>query len=92
MTPVEVTRITPVGKGNLQAFASVDIAGKMKIHSCRIIQQPGQAAWVSLPQSEWTDRDGNRKFFPVIEVSDNLKAAIQETVLRAWDQWESHAA
>ena len=83
---VTVTKITPVNKGNFKGFASVDIDGKLKIHSCRIIQQPGQAAWVSLPQNEWTDPEGNKKWFPVVEVPDNVKEAISAAVLRAWER------
>jgi DNA-binding cell septation regulator SpoVG len=81
---VTVLKIQPVNKGSLKAFASVDIAGKLKIHSCRIVQQAGQAPWVSLPQNEWTDKDGNKKFFPVIEVPDAVKSAIETEILKVW--------
>ena len=74
------------GSGNLKAFASVNIEGKLTIHSCRIIQQPNQQAWVSLPQREWKDKDGNRHYAPLIEVPDKVKNAIQEAVLRTWEE------
>ena len=73
------------GSGNLKAFVSVNIGGKLTIHSCRIIQQPNQQPWVSLPQREWTDKDGNKHFAPLIEVSDKVKSAIQEAVLSTWE-------
>ena len=73
------------GSGNLKAFVSVNIGGKLTIHSCRIIQQPNQQPWVSLPQREWTDKDGNKHFAPLIEVSDKVKNAIQEAVLSTWE-------
>ena len=58
------------GSGNLKAFVSVNIGGKLTIHSCRIIQQPGQKAWVALPQREWTTQQGE-KLAPLIELPDN---------------------
>ena len=72
------------GSGSLKAFASVNIGGKLKIHSCRIVQQPGQAAWVSLPQREWVDQHGQKRFAPLIELPDKVKNAIQEAVLNTW--------
>jgi DNA-binding cell septation regulator SpoVG len=82
---ISVDKITKSTKpGPLKAFVSIGLGGKMKIHDCRIIQQDGQAAWVSLPQSSFTGKDGKVKYYPIIEVSDNLKAAIQGAVLKAW--------
>ena len=73
------------GTGNLRAFVSVTVNDKLTIHSCRIIQQPGQAAWVSLPQREWTNQQGQKRFSPIIELPDEVKSAIQVEVLRAWE-------
>ena len=73
------------GTGNLKAFVSVTINDKLTIHSCRIVQQPGQAAWVSLPQREWRDGTGDRHFAPLIELPETVKEAIQEAALSAWE-------
>ena len=72
------------GSGNLKAFVSVNIEDKLIIHSCRILQQPNQEPWVSLPQREWADQDGGKHYAPVIELPDRVKSAIQEAVLEAW--------
>ena len=77
------------GAGNLKALASINIGGKLKIHCCRIIQQLGQAAWVSLPQIEWTDRGGTKRYFPAIELPQRVKDAIQEAVLAAWKRGQN---
>ena len=71
--------------GNLKAFVSVTIGNKLTIHSCRIVQQPGQVAWVSLPQREWVDQHGQRRFAPLIELPEKVKDAIQEAVLNTWE-------
>jgi DNA-binding cell septation regulator SpoVG len=48
--PLTVARIRPVtNRGNLHAFLDVRI-GQLILCSLRIIQQPGQRPWVSLPQ------------------------------------------
>ena len=85
---IAVEKIRRVAKGNLKAFASVHMGGKFRIHSLRIVQQPGQAAWVSLPQSEWTDREGKTRYSPIIELPNNVKEAISEAVLKEWRKTE----
>ncbi len=85
---ITVEKIRRVAKGNLKAFASVDMGGKFRIHSIRIVKQPGQAAWVYLPQSEWTDREGKTRYSPIIELPNNVKEAISEVVLEEWSKTE----
>ena len=74
------------GSGNLRAFVSVTIGGTLTIHSLRIIQQPGQKAWVSLPQREWTTPQEETRFAPLIELPEKVKNAIEAAVLNAWEQ------
>ena len=73
------------GTGNLKAFVTVSINNKLTIHSCRVVQQPGQSAWVSLPQREWVDGAGIKHFAPLIEILPEVKIAIQEEVLKVWE-------
>jgi DNA-binding cell septation regulator SpoVG len=78
---VKVDSIKRIDRGSLRAFATVTIADKLTIHSIRIVQQAGQAAWVSLPQSEVKAADGGKsKFFPIVEISD---AALKDQVINA---------
>ena len=74
---ITVEKIRRVAKGNLKAFASVHMGGKFRIHSVRIVQQPGQAAWVALPQSEWTDSAGKTRYSPIIELPNKRKGSDQ---------------
>lgn len=70
------------GKGNLHAFANVE-CGPFTIRSCRIIRQPGQRAYVALPQSK--AKDG--RFYPIIQCEgQDLKRDIELAVLRRWKQ------
>lgn len=77
---IHVVEIKPVsGCGNLRAFATISVE-PFVIHDVRIVQQPGQRAWVSMP----AQKSGER-WFTVIECSDRaLKDAISAAVLEAW--------
>ena len=83
---IEVNEIKHVNKGSLKAFASVTIAGKVKIHSIRIIQQEGQSPWVSMPQTEVASTNGGKsKYYSIVDVLDeSLKQQITDAVLRTW--------
>jgi DNA-binding cell septation regulator SpoVG len=67
--------------GNLRGFAVVSISGKIRIADVRIIQQSGQQPWVSMPSRAY-EKDGQRKWAPIIElIDDGLKAEISAAVL-----------
>ena len=77
---VTVIKVTPVRTpGNLRAFADI-IIGPLVIHSCRVIQQPGQRPWVAMPQTQ----DAAGRWYPVIRTDDdNLRQAVRDRVLAA---------
>jgi DNA-binding cell septation regulator SpoVG len=86
-TALEVLEVKPVtGRGNLKAFARVRL-GAVVIHGCRVIQQPGQKAWVALPQVPARAKaDGSGAgWYPVIEITNpELLARVRAAVLEAW--------
>ena len=75
---VQVTDWKPIKNGgNLRAMATVRI-GPLTVHGVRVIQQPGQKAWISLPQRQ----DESGRYFPVITTDDDhLKNTIRDKVL-----------
>lgn len=83
---IEVTKFTPTpNAGNLRALATITI-GPLTIHGCRIIQQPGQAAWVAMPQRQ----DDGGRWFPVVATDDeSVKAAVRSALLNAWASWQA---
>ncbi len=85
---IQVERIIPIRKGNLQAFASITL-GAMRINSLRIIQQPNQSAWVSLPQSEKVGEDGQKSYFPIIQIPKEMQDQIQKVVLEEWQRGQN---
>ena len=87
---VEVVSIKPLAvTGPLRAFASVRLGGVI-IHDCRIVQQPGQKAWVSLPQREYL-HDGQKKYVAIVELSESLKRELSQIVLSTWERRERDA-
>jgi DNA-binding cell septation regulator SpoVG len=82
---IEVLAIKPLAKGgNLKAFASVRLGGVV-IHDCRVIQQPGQRPWVSLPQREY-EQDGQKKYSVIVELNESLKREVSRLVLAEWER------
>src|SRR5437867_2964429 len=84
---VTVESIKPItGAGNLRAFAIVNIADRLRVHDVRIIQQPGQEAWVSMPSRAY-EKDGQRKWAPTVEILDEkLKEEISSAVLAEYSK------
>jgi DNA-binding cell septation regulator SpoVG len=82
---IQVEKVIPLsGTGSLKAFATVRL-GAIVIHDFRIIQQAGKDAWVSPPQKE-VNKDGARKWFPIVELSDELRKIVEFKILEAWRQ------
>lgn len=77
---VTCLQIRPVKTpGNLRAFADVQI-GPLVVTGCRVVQQPGQAAWVSMPQAQADDG----RFSPCLRTDDDdLRRNVKDRVLRA---------
>jgi DNA-binding cell septation regulator SpoVG len=71
-------------RGNLKAFVDIKIGTSLRIMGCRIVQQPNQKAWVSMPQREWKGKDGTTKYSPMVELAGDLKAAVDEAILAEW--------
>ena len=79
---VRVVAITTTHQaGEVKAFASIRIGEALEIRDLKVIQQPGQKAWVALPDRQRNDRHG---YAPIVETLDGrLKQAIDYTVLQA---------
>jgi DNA-binding cell septation regulator SpoVG len=86
---ITVEQIKPIsGAGNLRGFATVNIAGKVRISDCRIIHSPGKDPWVSMPSRAY-DKDGQRKWAPIVEIVDKkLKDEISQAVLSEYAKME----
>jgi DNA-binding cell septation regulator SpoVG len=87
MAAIEVVQLRHLsGAGCLRALASVRLGG-LVVHEFRIVQQPGQRAWVSPPQRPTRPRaDGTGSgWVALVEIpSKALKEKINEIVLAAF--------
>lgn len=82
LSKITVLKITQLNQGNLKAFANIRLGSTMTINGCRVIQQPGQRAYVALPQTQ----DKNGRFWPVITADDpKFKDAVEQLVIDAWN-------
>jgi DNA-binding cell septation regulator SpoVG len=84
---VTVESIKPIANaGNLRAFAVIAVAGKLRISDVRVIAQPNQEPWVSMPSRAY-EKDGQRKWAPIVELLDEqLKKDISQAVLTEYSK------
>lgn len=74
-----------VDQGNLRSLADVQL-GPLVIRKVRLIQQPGQAPWVSPPQDSWTDAQGQRRFTTLVKWPPEWGQAILDAVLLSLEE------
>ena len=83
---VELLDVRPVaGADNVKAFVTVRIGG-VTIHGAKVVQQPGQAAWLAMPDRSYTDAGGKRKWSAVVELSPELRRRVSDTILAEWER------
>jgi len=87
---ITVDSIKPItGAGNLRAFANITIANKIRISDVRIIAQPNQKPWVSMPSRAY-EKEGQRKWAAIVELLDEtLKKEVSDVVLAEFAKIES---
>ena len=61
--------------GNLKAFIQVKV-GDITICDCRVIQQPGQKAYISGPQKQ-----ANGQWVPLVKMTSTLRAHVEAVIL-----------
>lgn len=66
---MQILNMRKIAAGNIKAFFTLDLI-KLKIHGCKLIQQPGQKMWCRMPDEKYTDKNGNVKYKNIVEISD----------------------
>jgi len=80
-------------KGNLRALCDVLLSlleGDVVIRDCRIIQQLGQRAWLSMPVVSWQDEQGVLRYKTMIELPHLLKQEVSKAALEAYLEAQGH--
>ena len=71
----------PIRQGNLRGLFTVQI-GPLEIRKIRLVQQPGQAPWVSPPQEAF-ERGGRRQWTTLVVWPPEWGKAILDAALEA---------
>lgn len=80
---IEVFDVRPTVKaGNVKAICSIRVGG-VTIKEAKIVQQPGQKAWLAMPDRQWTGNDSKTRYRPLVELSDSLKKRASDVALKA---------
>jgi len=69
----------------LKAFVDIQFCG-MEIRDFRVIQQPGQKAYVVAPQTAWKGQQGKPNFKPIISMPDAIKWQIESAILAEYQR------
>ena len=90
-TMMRVIAIRGVNKGTVRTVVDVGLGASLIIKEFKVIQQPGQKAWVSPPSREWQGTGGKRHFAPLVELMGSLKPRGEQAILGAWAAEEESA-
>ena len=70
-----------------KGFADLELENGLVIRDIKVIQQPGQRAWVAMPQASWKDpSDGQIKYRILVTAPPPLKGEIDACILSAWSR------
>ena len=81
---IVVKKLRTVDSGNLKAYADIGLPGGIQIRDLRIVKQPGQKAWVSMPQKEWRNHIGEPCYMPLVTLPRDTMQLVSEAVLLAY--------
>ena len=73
------------GPGRARAFFSVCWPGRMTINGCSLVEGKDGGYFVGLPQTPYTDKQGNKKYSNVVWIDDkDLLKKILDAVLELY--------
>jgi hypothetical protein len=73
-----------------QAFVDVTLylrpGGSIAVHGCAVLQEDGKEPAVLLP-----GRKGERRYFPIVSLSGEIRRIVEQTVLKEYERLRSAA-
>jgi DNA-binding cell septation regulator SpoVG len=83
---IEILSVSRVkDRGSLQVFVTIRL-GSLIINDCRVIQEPGEKTWFSLPVLTYKNQQGTILYKTLVQIIDNdLKNLIRQVTLDAWE-------
>jgi hypothetical protein len=88
---IRVEEIRKLERGSLRGFATVNIAGFIRISHIEIIQPEGKEAFIQMPQRSYQTNNGERRY-DVIDLPDDLTREIEKAILWFWESGTAHLA
>ena len=79
---IEVVSLHPCD-GDVRAFATIRLGG-VTVHGTKIVQQPGQRAWVAMPDRQWLNDGSKKRWSPTVELNEGLRQRVTARVLAKW--------
>lgn len=70
----------------LKGFADIQLENGWIIKDFRVIQQPGQKAYVVAPQASWRNREGSINFKTLVTIPDDSKWQLESAVLASYQK------
>jgi DNA-binding cell septation regulator SpoVG len=83
---IRVEEIRKLERGSLRGFATVNVAGMIRISHIKIIQPEGKEAFIEMPQRSYQTNKGGRRYSNVVDLPDDLTREIEKAILWFWNQ------
>ena len=83
---IRVEKIQELAGDSLRGFATVIVAGLIRISDIKIIQPEGEEAFIQMPQQSYQTNNGERIYSNVIDLPDDLSIEVQRAVLWFWNR------
>jgi hypothetical protein len=85
-TKIPVITIRRADTGTVRTIEDVGVGPSLTPKECKVIQQPGQWAWVNPPSREWQGSDGKRHFSLLVELIGSLRKRVDQAIVEAWER------
>lgn len=88
---VRIDRLCDYEGSSIRAFASANIGNAFAIHGIRVVDLQ-KGLFVSMPQSSYTDADGNKKYSDIFHaITADARGELNDKVLAAYEQAQEEA-
>ena len=83
---IRVEEIRKLERGSLRGFATVNVAGMVRISHIKIIHPEGKEPFIQMPQRSYQTNNGEGRYSNGIDLPDDLTREIEKAVLWRWNK------
>ena len=88
---IRVEEIRKLERGSVRGFATVNVAGLIRISHIKIIHPEGKEAFIEMPKRSYQTNKGGRRYSNVVDLPDDLTREVEKAVLWFWNN-QRHTA